>query len=74
MLRRGTWTNAVRFRLSRLRVVPRFRGHSWEFTESVNVHDDSISAAGMLAGMGVGHGVGNETHRDELAVVGVGTA
>jgi hypothetical protein len=25
--------------------------HSWEFTESVYVHDDSIPAVGVLAGL-----------------------
>ncbi len=42
--------------------------HSWEFTESVYVHDDSIPSAGVLAGLGVGNGVGNtwanQTRRD----------
>ena len=28
--------------------------HSWEFTESVYVHDDSIPAAGVLAGLAGG--------------------
>ena len=55
--------------------------HSWECTESVYVHDDSIPAAGVLAGLGEGNGVGNrwvtrptETGRDALAAVEVETA
>lgn len=39
--------------------------HSWEFTESVYVHDDSIPSAGVLAGLGVGNTVGNTWQLDE---------
>ncbi len=38
--------------------------HSWEFTESVYVHDDSIPSAGVLAGLGVGNTVGNTWQLD----------
>jgi hypothetical protein len=55
--------------------------HSWEFTESVYVHDDSIPAAGVLAGLVEGNSVGNgwatrptETGRDALAAARVETA
>ncbi len=70
-----------------LRGVPKERirnalgHHSWEFTESVYVHDDSIPESGVLAGLGEADPVGNmwatrhtETGRDAEAPVAAGTA
>jgi integrase len=54
--------------------------HSWEFTESVYVHDDSIPESGVLAGLAEADMVGNmwatrptETGRDAEVSVGAGS-